>query len=62
MGMKDTFNNLLNRGPFKKKDIPEKDLVKVEEEVYEITRKLDVERKSREGIGKFFKHPIEVPN
>lgn len=60
MGMKDTFNNLLNRGPFKKKDIPEKDLVKVEEEVYEITRKIDVERKSREGIGKFFKHPIEV--
>jgi flagellar protein FlaJ len=60
MGMKDTFNNLLNRGPFKKKAIPEKDLVRVEEEVHEITRKLDVERKSREGIGKFFKHPIEV--
>jgi len=60
MGIKDTVNNLFNRGPFKQKKIPPTDLVKVEKEVHEITNKLEIERKSREGIGRFFKHPVQV--
>ncbi len=32
----------------------------VEGELTEITRRLETERKSREGIGRFFKHPIKV--
>lgn len=60
MGFKETLNNLLNRGTFKQPKLPAGDLVKAEETVEDITKKLEVERKSREGIGRFFKHPIEV--
>ena len=60
MGFKETLNNLLNRGKFKQPKLPAGDLVKAEETVEDITKKLEVERKSREGIGRFFKHPIEV--
>ncbi|MDD1702183.1 MAG: type II secretion system F family protein, partial [Methanoregula sp.] len=31
-----------------------------EDELNQITKKLEAERKSREGIGRFFKHPIQV--
>ena len=60
MGFKETLNNMLNLGKFKQPKLPAADLVKVEETVPEITKKLEVERKSREGIGRFFKHPVEV--
>jgi flagellar protein FlaJ len=60
MGFKETLNNLLNRGKFKQPKLPAGDLVKAEETVEDITKKLEVERKSREGIGRFFRHPIEV--
>ncbi len=60
MEAKDTLNNLLNRGTFKQQKIPAKDLSRVEDEVHEITKKLEIERKSREGMGRFFKHPIQV--
>jgi len=60
MAAKDIVNNLLNRGGFKQKKIPAGDLLRVENEVHEITQKLDIERKSREGMGRFFKHPVQV--
>jgi len=54
------LNNLLNRGDFRQQKIPQKDLPEVEDEVQEITTKLEIERRSREGLGRFFKHPIQV--
>jgi flagellar protein FlaJ len=60
MTAKDIANNLLNREGFRQKKIPAGDLLRVENEVHEITQKLDIERKSREGMGKFFKHPVQV--
>jgi len=60
MTAKDIINNLLNRERFRQKKIPSGDLLRVENEVHEITQKLEVERKSREGMGRFFKHPIQV--
>jgi len=39
MGIKDTFNNLLNRWKFKGAKLTDKDLVKTEEEVHQITKK-----------------------
>jgi flagellar protein FlaJ len=60
MAAKDILNNILNREGFRQKKIPAGDLLRVENEVHEITQKLDIERKSREGMGKFFKHPVQV--
>jgi len=60
MELKETLNNMLNRGKFRQPKLPAKDLVKAEETVEDITKKLEVERKSREGIGRFFRHPIAV--
>jgi len=60
MELKETLNNLLNRGKFKQPKLPAKDLVKAEETVEDIIKKLEIERKSREGIARFFRHPIEV--
>lgn len=60
MGMKETFDNLMNRGPFQQQKVPSKDLPKIEDEVHEITTKLEIEHKSREGVGRLIKHPIQV--
>lgn len=60
MSMQDTLNNLLNRGKFRQQKIPAKDLSRVEGEVHEITGKLEAERRTREGLGRFFKHPLKV--
>jgi len=60
MTAKDIVNNLLNREGFKQKKIHSGDLLRVENEVHGITQKLEVERKSREGMGRVFKHPIQV--
>jgi flagellar protein FlaJ len=60
MGFKETLNNMLNVGKFKQPKLPAADLLKAEDTVHEITQKLEVERKSREGIGRFFRHPVQV--
>jgi flagellar protein FlaJ len=60
MGLKDSFNNVMNRSTYRQQKIPARDLPGVEDEVHEITKKLEVERKSREGMGRFFKHPVRV--
>jgi flagellar protein FlaJ len=60
MELKETLNNLLNRGKFKQPKLPAKDLVKAEETVEDITKKLEIERKSREGIARFFRHPTDM--
>ena len=60
MGLKDTYDNMMNRGPFRQQKIPAAELPKIEDEMHEITMKLDIERKSREGIGRLIKHPIQV--
>jgi flagellar protein FlaJ len=64
MALKDTFTGL----PGQKKDAASQpsqplslaDMDSVEGELNEITVRLEAERKSREGIGRFFKHPIKV--
>jgi archaeal flagellar protein FlaJ len=64
MALKDTFMGLLGQKKDPASQAPppltraEMDLV--EGELNEITGKLETERKSREGIGRFFKHPLKV--
>lgn len=60
MGFTDIFNNLFNRGPEKPQPLTGSELGKVEEEVSEIAVKLEQERKSRAGLSRFFKHPVQV--
>ncbi|MFA6224941.1 MAG: type II secretion system F family protein [Methanoregula sp.] len=60
-GTQDRFKNILNRGGT---NIPlpinSEDMGIAEEEFPEITRKLEHERQTREGIGRFLKHPFQV--
>ena len=60
MGYKDIANNLLNKGEHKPEQVRPTELAKMEDEFHEITSKLEHERQSREGIGRFFKHPLQV--
>ncbi len=60
MGFTDILNNLLNKGPHSAEPIKNDELASVEGEFAEITKKLEHERQSREGIGKFLKHPLQV--
>ena len=60
MGFTDIFNNLLNKGPHNREPIKADELGPVEDEFAEITKKLEHERQSREGVGKFLKHPLQV--
>ena len=60
MELKETLNNMLNRGKFRQPKLPAKDLVKAEEIHEDITHKLEIERKSRLGISRLFRHPIAV--
>ena len=64
MALKDSFSGLLgqNKDP---RAAPPQPLTKaemdtVEGELAAITNKLESERQSREGMGKFFKHPLQV--
>ncbi|MDP3565339.1 MAG: type II secretion system F family protein [Methanoregula sp.] len=59
-GVKNRFSKLLNRGAATPPAVKPDDLNTVEAEFQEITRKLEHERQSREGIGRFLKHPIDV--
>jgi len=60
MGFKDITNNLFNRGEHSPDQAKSSDLSSMEAEFNEITSKLEQERQSREGIGRFMKHPLKV--
>lgn len=60
MGLKDISNNLLNKGEHQPAPGKPTDLTTMEDELIQITSKLDQERKSREGMGRFLKHPVKV--
>jgi len=60
MGAKDIFDNLFNKGEHTKEQVKSAELSSMEAEFAEITTKLDQERQTREGFGRFMKHPIEV--
>ena len=60
MGIKDRLNRLINRGSEAAPPIKPADMSSLEEEFQQITQKLDHERQSREGIGRFLKHPLRV--
>ncbi len=60
MALKDTFNSMINRGSETPPPLNSAELSAVETEVIEITNKLEHERSTREGVGKFLKHPIQV--
>jgi len=59
-GIKNRFKNIFNRGPDTPSSLKSADLSSVEEEFQEITKKLEHERKTRVGIGKFLRHPLQV--
>jgi flagellar protein FlaJ len=59
-GIKNRFKNIFNRGPEAPPPVKSADMLLVEAEFQEITKKLEHERKTREGIGKFIKHPLKV--
>lgn len=60
MGIKDIFNNLFNRGEHVKEQVKPSELSSMEDEFAEITTKLEQERQTREGFGRFMKHPLQV--
>ncbi|MDD1684531.1 MAG: type II secretion system F family protein [Methanoregula sp.] len=60
MGFRDIADNLLNRGDHTKEQVKTSELSSMETEFSEITTKLDQERQTREGFGRFMKHPVEV--
>lgn len=60
MGLKDISSNLFNRGEHSPGQPKPVELSALEMEMNEITNKLEQERKSREGMGKFMKHPLRV--
>jgi flagellar protein FlaJ len=60
MGFKDIADNLLNKGEHTKEPVKTSELSSMEAEFAEITKKLEQERRTREGVGRFLKHPIEV--
>jgi archaeal flagellar protein FlaJ len=60
MGFKDITNNLLNKGEHKPESAKSTELSSMEEELNQITVKIEAERQSREGVGKFLKHPLQV--
>ncbi|MGB8220085.1 MAG: type II secretion system F family protein [Methanoregula sp.] len=64
MAFKDTFTGILGqkKNPASEPPLPltRAEMDSVEEELTTITARLESERKSREGIGRFFKHPLTV--
>jgi flagellar protein FlaJ len=59
-GIRDRFTSLLHRSTDTSPPAKAADLSSVEGEFLEITLKLEHERKTREGMGKFIKHPIQT--
>ena len=60
MGFKDISDNLLNKGEHAKEQVKPSELSSTEAEFAEITTKLEQERQTREGFGRFMKHPLQV--
>ena len=60
MGFKDIANNLFNKGENQPEQVKTSELSAMEAEFSQITTKLEQERQSREGFGRFMKHPIQV--
>jgi flagellar protein FlaJ len=60
MSIKDHVKNMVNRGDKTPSPLKPAELSSVESEVDEITRNLEKERQTREGLGKFLKHPFKV--
>ena len=60
MALKDITNSLFKKGEPVKNQVTPSELSKMEAEFAEITTKLEQERQTREGFGRFMKHPLEV--
>ncbi|MDD1695594.1 MAG: type II secretion system F family protein [Methanoregula sp.] len=60
MGMKDVLKNMFNRGNETPAPLKSSELSSVEAEMDEITKGLEHERQTRQGFGKFLKHPVRV--
>ncbi|MFA4825314.1 MAG: type II secretion system F family protein [Methanoregula sp.] len=59
-GIRNRFKNLFNRGTDAPPLVKSADLGSVEAEFQEITKKLEHERQTREGFGRFLRHPLRV--
>jgi flagellar protein FlaJ len=60
MGLKDITNRLFNKGEPVNNKVTPSELSSMEAEFAEITTKLQQERQTREGFGRFMKHPLQV--
>jgi len=60
MGFKEILHSLKGHGPSDTPPMKSVDMDAVEEEFSEITSKIEHERQSREGFGRFLKHPVRV--
>jgi len=60
MGFRDITDNLFNRGKHAKEQVEPSELSSMEAEITEISTKLVQERQTREGVGRFMKHPLVV--
>jgi flagellar protein FlaJ len=60
MAIRDLFTGILKPATARPKPMTRAELDSVEGEFSEITTRLENERKSRQGIGRFFKHPFRV--
>ena len=60
MSIKDHFKNIFNRGKETPTPLKSAELSSIEPEIDEITKNLERDRQTREGLGKFLKHPFRV--
>jgi archaeal flagellar protein FlaJ len=60
MSIRDRINTIMHRRTGTLPSIAPADMSTVEAEFQEISRKLEHERQTREGIGRFLKHPLQV--
>jgi flagellar protein FlaJ len=60
MNVKETFRNIFNRGSETPTPLKSAELSAIEPDIDEITRNLERDRQTREGLGKFLKHPFRV--
>ena len=60
MNVKETFRNIFNRGSETPTPLKSAELSAIEPEIDEITKNLERDRQTREGLGKFLKHPFKV--
>jgi flagellar protein FlaJ len=60
MTIKDQFKNMINRGDQSPSPLKSAELSAAESEIDAITTNLERDRQTREGLGKFLKHPFKV--